>query len=236
MVHPMEVETITDVETAVTHRVHLTWKIEGLRALFPLLARGVILKARTGASVKTTLCEQLSVSGEYVNRRIRAIFLNGKTVDDADAARVDAGATLAVSGLIPEPFLRHAVGWRPPREQGDSPRVPLGKDPGAGRSEVFFTLKIFNVLVGELGWSRLGSGVWIRPQVFEDFFHGRGPGFWAMLLRATVDDEDVNAGFLSTKRWSNIPGLIRLSIDGGLQETKSQARGFLLPDLIDFVQ
>jgi hypothetical protein len=232
----MEVETITDVETAVSHRVHLTWRIKGLQALFPLLAHGVILRTRTGASVKATLCEQLSVSEEYVNRRIRAIFLNGKTVDDADAARVDAGAILAVSGVIPEPFLRHAVGWRPPREQKDSARVPLGKDPGAEHSEVFFTLKIFNVLVGELGCPRLGSGVWIRAHVLEDFFHGRGPGFWAMLLRATVDDQDVDAGFLSTKRWSDIPGLIRLSIDGGLQETKSQARGFLLPDLIDSVQ
>ncbi|MBM3298824.1 MAG: hypothetical protein FJY85_02575 [Deltaproteobacteria bacterium] len=213
MIGTSEVQKIDDAAVQVAPHVHLTWSGDGIQALFPLLAHGVILKTASGASVTSTLCDKLAVTEEYVYKRIRAVFLNGKTVANLDSARVDTGSTLTLSGVIPEPFLRHAVGWRPPRHAEDSGAVPSNAEPVPEGTEALFELKVFNILACEIGPSLLTSGVWISPQLMDAFFHGRGPGFWAKLIRASINDQELDGSFLSQKKWSGTLGLIRLTAD-----------------------
>jgi len=57
--------------------------------------------ARVGLSVKKVLCEQWGISPEYLDKRVKTIFLNGNAVDDIDKAILQDGSTLALSAAMP---------------------------------------------------------------------------------------------------------------------------------------
>ena len=49
---------------------------------FQLLGHGFNLDVQTGCSVKDLLCQQFGIPEDYLDERIKTIFLNAKVVDD----------------------------------------------------------------------------------------------------------------------------------------------------------
>jgi hypothetical protein len=47
------------------------------------------------------LCDQFQVETDYLENRIKTIFLDGKPVDDEDKAVLKNGSTLALSAAMP---------------------------------------------------------------------------------------------------------------------------------------
>jgi len=86
---------------SLTVRLSLTLEPDKIHGFFPLLRQGFMVRARVGCSIKTMLCEQFGVSPEYMEDRIKTIFLDGKTVDDVDSAIIKDGSTLALSAAMP---------------------------------------------------------------------------------------------------------------------------------------
>ena len=72
-----------------------------LPEFFQLLQQGIILRREVGCSVKSFLYHQLQLSCEFVEDKIQTIFLDGKPVDDLDAAYVKDGCSLALSAAMP---------------------------------------------------------------------------------------------------------------------------------------
>ncbi len=68
---------------------------------FQLLGHGFSLNVQTGCSVKELLCQQFGIPEDYLDERIKTIFLNAKVVDDVSSATVNEGCTLALSGAMP---------------------------------------------------------------------------------------------------------------------------------------
>ena len=73
----------------------------GLPAFFPLLQKGVYIEIDSGVTVRRILEQYCAGGNGYILRRIQTIFLNGKPVDDTDAAILKDGDCLALSAAMP---------------------------------------------------------------------------------------------------------------------------------------
>ena len=65
-----------------------------------LLQNGFRVEILAGRTVKMLLCEDFGVEEDYLEDRIKTIFLDGKPVDDANSASVNNGAVLALSAAM----------------------------------------------------------------------------------------------------------------------------------------
>jgi len=142
---------------------------DGIPAFFPLLQKGFVVKARVGVSVQAFLGDQFGLGPEYLRDRVKTIFLDGKSVDDPDKTLILDGSRLALSAALPG--LAGAVLRRGSPFAGLRSRVAEGEKerPGAPE-EGFVSLKIFNLLLPELGPLFLRKGILIPRQDFQEFW------------------------------------------------------------------
>jgi len=130
---------------------------------FQLLGHGFSVKVQTGDSVKELLCNQLGIHEDYLAERIQTIFLNARVVDDVNSAIVDRDATLALSGAMPGlvgAILRSGGFYAPMRSQ-----ISHEKDsPISQLKDGQITLKLWNLVVKELGPTFLEQGIWIQGE------------------------------------------------------------------------
>ncbi|HNU91565.1 MAG TPA: hypothetical protein PKO25_06810 [Spirochaetota bacterium] len=125
---------------------------------FPLFLEGVALETETGKTVREFLCAVLGVDEAYVEGRISTIFLNGRPVDDLDAAIVDDGSVLALSAAMPGlvgAAMRRG-GYYAAMRSGIS-HLPGEGHSGARRGRI--RLKLFNMILEEIAPSLLRAGV-----------------------------------------------------------------------------
>ena len=148
----------------------ISMEVEGqlLPRFAPLLSKGVIVRARTGCSLRDFVSEQLGVPEPYLEQRIQTIFLNGKAVDDYTTATVTDGASLALSaampGLVGATFRKGGnYGWMRKAISHERDGKPDESNHG------WVKVKLFNLVLKELGPEFLKRGVWIergRVQAF----------------------------------------------------------------------
>ena len=135
-------------------------KPDHLAVFFPLLQQGVRIEARVGCDIQSLLCDQFKLAPDYLADRITTIFLNGKPVDDVATAVVKDGATLALSAAMPGlvgATLRKAGSLASFRNT-----ISHRNDATAASACVdgLITLKLFNMLLPEVGPQYLAQGVW----------------------------------------------------------------------------
>ena len=136
---------------------------------FQLLGHGFKVKVQTGQSVKGTLCNQLGIHEDYLAQRIKTIFLNAKVVDDVDSAIVPKDATMALSGAMPGlvgAIMRSGGFYAPMRRQISHNKNMAASDPETAQ----VTLKLWNLVVKELGPTFLERGVRIDGAEMRSFF------------------------------------------------------------------
>ncbi|GBC59440.1 hypothetical protein DENIS_0379 [Desulfonema ishimotonii] len=142
---------------------------EDLPKLFSLFQKGVQTEVETGQNLKALLCEEWGLPVEYVTGRISTLFINGKPVDDLETVQIRAGVTLALSSAMPG--LVGAV----MRRGGyySSLRSSISYHEGAqpvSHQRGRITVKLFNVLMGEMGGLLLQRGIWAGPADLEAIF------------------------------------------------------------------
>jgi len=167
---------------------------------FPLLQRGVALKVQVGLSLRDFLREELRLSEEYIERRIQTVFLDGRPVDDLEGGAVADGASLALSAALPGLLgatLRRGGFYATLRSQITSRQNEESQAVQEGQ----VTLKLFNLIVRELGPSLLERGIGIGAQETEDFFRERPDDFWAGCRLALVDGRAVEPVRLLDRSW-----------------------------------
>jgi len=156
--------------------IKLTMPAGSIGEFFPILLQGFGVAARLPCTVKTLLCDQLGLGPDYVEKRITTIFLNGKPTDTIDEASVGAGATIALSaampGLVGATMRRD--GYYAAMRSGITYRESLADV--ADRAATV-RIKLFNLLLPELGPEFLRRGVLLDGPVAGDFFGSRGEDF-----------------------------------------------------------
>jgi hypothetical protein len=140
-----------------------------LPAFRPLLQQGFGVSIETGASLEDLLCRQWGIDRDYVMGRISTLFLDGKPVDDLPASIVDDGATLALSGAMPGLIgatmrrggvlaaFRSGISYTP-------------RDPAGANRDGRITVKLFNLLIDELGPRFLTRGIWTTHSRLKPLF------------------------------------------------------------------
>ena len=142
---------------------------DALPAFRPLFQQGVGISIPIGTSLEDLLCCHWNIDRDYVMSRISTLFLDSKPVDDLPSAVVHDGATLALSGAMPGLIgaTMRRGGILASFRNGITYCETSGDDEG-GRGRI--TLKLFNLLIDELGPQFLARGIWVpRPQLAELF-------------------------------------------------------------------
>lgn len=194
-----------------TVALNLTWDEEGMPSFFPILQHGVVVRADLGVSVRKILCDQLGVSAEYLDKRINTVFLDGQPVDDVDTAVVTEGATLGLSGALPG-FVGAAL-----RKGGFYSRMRAeithtGMERALKKAEGFFVLKLYNLVLPELGPLFLKAGFWMSAEDLLGFFSARPSRFWEGLKEAEIDGRQVESRAILDQPWSKGRRMVFLAV------------------------
>ncbi len=148
-----------------------------LSSFFQFLQRGFFLGASVGCSIRALLCEQLGLDEKYVSQRITTIFLDGKPVDDIDSAIVRDGATLSLSAAMPGlvgAAMRRGGAFASLRSSITAKEGDVSARRGAG----VIRLKLFNMVMHELGPEFLKKGITVKHAQLIDFFKEQSEEFW----------------------------------------------------------
>jgi hypothetical protein len=151
-----------------------------------LLQKGVVVEVQIGCSVLMFLREQLGLSPEYVETRIQTIMLDGKVVDDPKTAALHPGAVLSLSAAMPGLLgatlrtgsyyaaMRSQISWK-------------GATPTSGSRKGRFVLKLFNLLINEVGPQLLRRGVWVPAEDLAASLNGQREWLRANEVKLFVD-------------------------------------------------
>jgi hypothetical protein len=149
-----------------------------LQNLSLVVQNGFFLKIRRGCSLDAFLTEQIGLSREYIEERIQTVFLDGKPVDDLEASVIRDGSSLALSAAMPGLVgaamrrggfygrLRSTITYR------------HTNDPGMA-GEGLVHMKIFNLLMHELGPGLLRKGIFVPSNDLAGFLERQTEAFWA---------------------------------------------------------
>jgi hypothetical protein len=157
------------------------WDQPRILPLYGALQRGVLVKARLGWNIRSLLCEQLGLNPDYVKNRIQTAFLNGKPVDDFDTAMVEDGDILTLSGALPGlagATLRKGGFFSPMRAALTHQNESGPKQ----EKEGFITVRIFNILLGELAPVLLSHGIFFPKWEFVSLLQELSPEERAELI------------------------------------------------------
>lgn len=183
-----------DLRQLKTHgnmrHLHLVFGPEVLSSFFEIMQNGFNIACRVGITVKSLLCEETGLSPQYVAERISTIFLDGKCVDNIDSAIIKERSVLALSAALPGlagatlrregayASLRSSITYN---EHGHSKEQP-------GTCSV----KLFNLLIKDLGPVFLERGVLIHTGVMENFLRKQPDDFWRKCSTILFDARPVD--------------------------------------------
>jgi len=187
-----------------TPNINLSLTLE--KTLIPifyhLLSKGFIIHPRTGCTIKELLCGQLGIKEDYLEERIQTIFLDDKTVDDVDSAVIREGSILALSAAMPGVLgatLRKGGRYAPMRRQ-----ISHDKDmPSDLHKKGEVTIKLFNLILRELGPLFLEPGIWINGADFYDITARNEKVFMTGCEKAKKDDNDIDPEKLMEVEWKD---------------------------------
>ena len=186
---------------ADTHSCSVLFRSDHISLFLPLLQRGFQVSAKVGCDIQSLLCDQFKLMPEYLSDRISTVFLDGKPVDDVATAVVKDGATLALSaampGLVGATFRKSGClaafrGSITHRAEEDAP---------AACYDGHITLKLFNLLISELGPQFLKYGIWITGAAFNEFWQGQGPLLRSANVQITRNGSELKPDEIADLDW-----------------------------------
>ena len=138
--------------------IELTTCRSQLNTFLPLLWQGFTLQVTLGVSLHHLLTEQLHLNPDFLETKIRTIFLDGSPVDDPKTALIRQNARIALGGAAPglagialrrhspAAFARHDI-----THQNQSTQTATQKGP--------ITIKLFNEIAPLLAPNFLTIGL-----------------------------------------------------------------------------
>jgi len=139
-----------------------------ISAFFYFLEKGVKKDIYVGCDIKTMLLDQFNISADYIDNRIKTMFLEGRPVDDVNTTIINNGATIALSAAMPG--LAGATFRRSENIKFSKKTIELKKKVKTYNQEKgIITIKLFNLILREFGPSFLKAGVLVSKQELIEF-------------------------------------------------------------------
>jgi hypothetical protein len=135
---------------------------------FQLLGQGFMVNAPTNCSARELIRDQLGIPDDYLEERIQTLFLNGSVVDDLNSCIINEDSTLALSGAMPGlagATLRRGGFYASFRSQISYDENQTRVDEG----NHWVVLKLFNLIVKELGPAFLEKGILMEGEKLQKF-------------------------------------------------------------------
>jgi hypothetical protein len=195
---------------AVSH-ISLTMGRELLVEFFPILQKGFGVMVLVPCTIKNLLCDQFGLSQAYISERITTIFLNGKATYSIEESIVKERSTIALSAAMPG-----VVGATMRRKSfyasmRSAITCTYQEKSGACR-EGIISVKLFNMLLTELGPEFLNKGIVMTAAQVSEFFLQKGDSFWQGCSEASINGEHVTPASLKQGNTFSTNGTIKLSI------------------------
>ena len=188
------------IDDASVDRLTLIVNARVVPLFFQLLGHGFYLNVQTGCSVKELLCNQLGIHEDYLEQRIQSIFLNGKVVDDVKSAIVPEDAAMALSGAMPGlvgAILRSGGFYAPMRRQiSHEDNIPASQ-----LKKGKITLKLWNLVVKELGPTFLQQGIWIGAEECKSFIERHSEELKTGCVTIELKGQPVEVDSLQKSDW-----------------------------------
>jgi hypothetical protein len=163
-----------------------------------IIQKGFGLNTLVGVSIKTFLCDFAGLDPRYIQERISTIFLDGMAVDNIEEAIISEGSILALSSAMPGlagatlrrdgiyASLRESITYK---EKASNCRIKEG----------IITVKLFNLLIDDIGHVFLQKGIIVKSLELQSFFVKQPDSFWRncseiILGGRPIDHQDLLAG------------------------------------------
>lgn len=191
------------------HGLVLTVTATDVPKFVGLLNAGFMLNIRVGESVQTLLCDRIGLEKSYFDERIQTLFLNSKPVDNPATAVVKNKAILALSaampGLVGATF-RKGGKYRWMR---GSISHPDDSDMSAGKTG-WITVKLFNLILKELGPFFLEAGIWLKGDTIPAFFQERSGSLGDMIQSVSWNGREIAPAGILEIAWPDEPVFIKI--------------------------
>lgn len=193
-------------------RLTLTLPSAQIGEFFPILQQGFFVTAHVGCTLQRLLCRQWGISPDYVATRITTIFLDAKATDNVETAIVRDGATIALSGAMP------GLVGATMRRGGHLAAMRVAMTHQENTTETTdrigtVRVKLFNLLLTELGPGFLTRGILMGCSELISFFQERNETFWETCSGGSINGTPVGPGLLRTTQPLCTGGSVRLTVN-----------------------
>lgn len=166
-----------------TPQAHATWKY--------LTQSPSEVAADIGDSMMNFLTQRLEFDAEYIDAQVKTIFINGKPVDDLDAANIPAHARIALGAVAPG-VAGMTMARNSPISGMRSGITYQNAEPVQKITEGTVTLLLFNAIMEDKGLQILKKGVTIPAGKLERAVEEVPESISA----ASLDDTSISAAEL----------------------------------------
>jgi len=182
---------------------------QGLIFWHYLLREGVDIEISPGNSVQELLHKELNIPEQTIQKQIKTIFLNQNPVDDLQITVPDQ-STLTLSGAMPG-FLGACMRVNSPyakmRESLSGTAYSNSKG-SVNSNTIIVRLKIFNVLVPEIGPLVLQKGILLSREKFQDHLENLPANFYKSSQQVKINQHPCLADtYAILKRLEDSPYL-----------------------------
>ncbi len=179
----------------------------------PILQQGFKIFVNVGCSLKSLLCDQLGVTPEYLSDRIKTIFINGKPVDNVETAIINDGAVIALSAAMPG-LVGASFGSDSPLSALRSSITYSDED---GKSNItdrgMVTLKLFNLLISEMGHNFLENGIMVETGIMKSFFEEKEVNWETVFKSVIINGQEIESNEINLLKWSNNQEIIHVKVE-----------------------
>ncbi|MCK5311603.1 MAG: hypothetical protein KAJ62_05810 [Desulfobacteraceae bacterium] len=180
-------------------------------AFFYFLEKGVKKEINVGSDIKTMLLDQLNVSVDYIDNRIKTMFLDGRPVGDINSTIINDGSTLALSAAMPG--LAGATFRRLENTISSKYKIDKRKETKKIKQQNgIIIIKLFNLVLRELGPLFLKSGVLVSKKELTEFFLRQSEAFLKACKSVTINDRITTIEALKQIDIADNSELIQLNI------------------------
>ncbi len=169
---------------------------QGLTSWYFVLREGVHIEIQLGRSIQNILLLDFNLEQDTIQERISTIFLNRNPVDDLQTPVSTKNSTLTLSGAMP--------GFMGACMRVNSPYAPMRgsisehqsghPDSTEDHSRGPIKLKLFNLLVPEIGPKILRKGILLSRQRLEELLEQLPAGFWQSCKQAELNNIPLSCG------------------------------------------
>jgi len=195
------------------NRSHLMLELDKGKVpeFFSFLQSGFfVTDVKVGCSVSAFLTGQLGISPEYIRDHISTLFLDGKPVDDLDSAIIRHGSRLALSSALPGlvgATLRQGSVFASFRNS-----ITYKESGIRAGGEGVIHLKLFNVVMENLGPSLLSKGILVTSSELKNFLHEHRD-LLKGCTKIIFNNEPVEIAALLNNDFCNASQLVKLSVE-----------------------